>query len=113
MIISKDGLTKRSFIELLEFSEKPECQYLCCVSKDKELPTDFQKESVVRLLKVAEALESTVDAEGTRTISYRFSVKVLVEDDYWVPAKGNDDKFCKSGKVPAAIHNEVVRLLSR
>lgn len=105
MIYSKDGLTKEKLIELLQYSLKQECQFLT-----HKKPFEFT-ESIIRVLEIEEKFYDPVNNDGERVPSYRFSVKILVEDKYWIKDI-KDGVYYKSEKVPSQIYTDVTRILS-
>lgn len=111
MVYTKDGLTKEKLVELLQYSLRPECQFLTAVKPNTDVVNDhvFQNESVVRMLKMEEKINEEIQADLTVTYTYKFSVKVLVEDKYWIKV---DKRYYKSKRVPAKISNDVAQILN-
>jgi hypothetical protein len=115
MIYTKDGLPKEKLIELLKFSMRPECKFLCAVEPAKSEGADrrlIQEESVIRFLKIGEVVCWESKPDGTGEKGYRFFVKILVEDSYWVENTERVLEMIKCGIVPPDIHREVNRILS-
>lgn len=111
MLYTKDGLTTEKFIELLQYSLEPECQFLSAINIANDLV--IQNESVIRFFKMAENKNVDLRADGSEIYSYRFSVKVLVEDKYWAKHPDPDNEnYYKSETVPSHIHNHVNKILN-
>ncbi|MCX6735707.1 MAG: hypothetical protein NTZ13_01330 [Candidatus Parcubacteria bacterium] len=112
MIFIKDCVTRQKFIELVEFSLAPECQFLIAVKPKTNIVNDhlFQNGSIISFLKVEEHIFEDVDAQGLATLWAGFSVKILVEDEYWVK---KEKRYYKSEITPPEILNKVAEILSR
>jgi hypothetical protein len=115
MIYTKDGLSTAKFIELLQYSQESKCQFLSIIKPKTSIVNDhvMQVESVIRFLKVEEKVNVVPQSDGSEKLSYRFSVKVLVEDYYWIKQPSTTTtRYCKSEKVPSDIHNRVAEILN-
>lgn len=115
MIYIKDGLTREKFIELLNYSLSEECMFLMAIKPETRIVNDhvYQKESVVKFLKMDEVNFTTTSIDSEKSISPRFNLKVLVEDNYWEKAIGNNRKsrLVLSGIVPKSVHVNVCKIL--
>lgn len=115
MIYIKDGLTREKFIELLDYSLSEECLYLMAIKPETRIVNDhvYQKESVVKFLKIEEANFTTTSIDSEKSISPRFNLKVLVEDNYWEEPDSinRKEKYILSGIVPWPVHVNVCKIL--
>ena len=115
MIIIKDEVSRNTLSALLEYSISDECQFLIAVKPKTQVLNDHlvQLGSVIKILKCQEKVVRFCDDMGNKSYQELFSIKVLVEDAYWVPSKGEKkDIHYKSGKVPTTIHARVNEILT-
>jgi hypothetical protein len=114
MIISKDRVTPETLIALMQYAQSEACTFLCAVKPPTNIVNDhvFQLGSVVSFLKIEGTVFQIVDAHGGKTYLTGFSIKVLVEDLYWIQDPEKERSYYKSERVPAAVLNRVSEILN-
>jgi hypothetical protein len=115
VVISKNGVTRKQFIALLQYSLLEECQFTLAVKPKTNIRNDhkFQIGSVIRFLKVEESVHCYVESIGEEECyAPLFTIKVCVEDRYWEKLLDSDgDVHTLSGIVPSAIRVKVAEIL--
>lgn len=114
MILTQDGVTREQLAQLLNLSVSPRCRFIFPIKPPTRIENDhiFQNETAITFLKITEVVHEDVDLQGRSTYSYRFNIKICIEDHYW--EFGKDKRECEVRTpigIISGIKEEVLRIL--
>jgi hypothetical protein len=116
MIITKEGVTREKLVELLNYSLTDECRFPYPLKPEARVfsSNSLGSRPCIRLLEAKEAVFQATNTNGEMEYSWRFFLKVCIEDNYWEPiiTGGTLTGYRSSGIVPPAIKLRVAEILS-